>query len=195
MYQTTCQLSANLSAVAELKPNSQRSRLISSLAGNTFCYSSFLANKAFLNEETSDVCIVKLYLLQLHWFSLEVSPRDQLDNEPILYLVSWPCRHFSFSLSSYKWWEQQHACLLGNNCAGWGPRLPWTTMVCIICHLRGWLELRSFPFMSAGPRLLLRTLLPLCHFLPSRAVKVKPTIWAHTELQHRCTGRSRHFTL
>lgn len=118
----------------------------------------------------------------IHLFNLKVALRSWPENEMTVYLVSWPCRHFSLFLSSYRGWDQQHACLLGNNCAGWGPRLPWTTMVCFICHLRDWLELRSFPFMSAGPCLLLRTLLPLCHFRPSPAVKEKPTIWAHTEL-------------
>lgn len=56
-------------------------------------------------------------------------------------------------------------------------------MVCIISQLRGWLELRSFLFMSAGPHLLLRTLAFLvtsCHHI------AKPTIWAYTELWHSC---------
>lgn len=93
------------------------------------------------------------------------------------------CRHFLFSLTSQRWQKQQHSGLLGNNCADWGPRLPPTTMVCIISHLWGWLDLRSLPFMSTGPHLLLRTLALLftsCHYQHVdeqswfRALKQKP---------------------
>lgn len=42
--------------------------------------------------------------------------------------------------------------ILGNNCAGGGPRLPSTTMGRIISRLWGRLEPRSFPFLPTGPR-------------------------------------------
>lgn len=79
---------------------------------------------------------------------------------------NWACRVFFSGLLEMTKQMEKHAGEMGNNRAGRGPRLPSTTMGSIISQLRGWFELRSFPFGSTGLHLLLRTLAPFltsCH--------------------------------
>lgn len=90
---------------------------------------------------------------------------------------NWACRLFFFFSGLLEMTKQmeKHAGEMGNNRAGRGPRLPSTTMGSIISQLRGWLELRSFPFGSTGLHLLLRTLAP---FLTSCHHQQFKTLWS-----------------
>lgn len=149
MYQATCQLSAKLSAVTGAHVNSKAD--LSSKLVYLACYAL-----------TWNVWVEQNYMSKVEYIYLTFKSPSLRINIFFTLLTD----HVGISLSSQIWGKQQHAWLLGNNWAGWGPRLPWTTIVCIISQLWGWLELRSFPFMSAEPPLLLRTLAPLvtsCH--------------------------------